>query len=466
MLFAMFLSRPTPSPFTPATPVSPIPLSGTIDGVQASGPDLPLIANVAGNPVLAGGVRATTAARLILAAVAMGGLALPRYTTVALGSITSPPEGLLVWDDTLNVLKVYDGSAFVPVGGGSVAAADITDAGAAGIDVVRSSTFEAISTSLGLGDAAVRNTGIGPTNVILGNDTRLTNTRTPSSGSVNASTIDGSDAANIRAAIGAGIGDVPSSRTIAGLNLGTNRSVAEVQSALGLDYFVPLDANDQVRLLLTEPSGTLANSGAAGGVWTPGSGLIQGEMVHLSGGVRLGSGINGLSGSNAVEPASIALWAWIRLRTGAIGNEAVILGKPHSNAADPTWADPYWSIRMGLNSSRQIIVTVVKTADPIWPSRIETLGPALDPRRNYLVGLTWNGSRLAVWIDGDEYLSTTSGGAIAYGTAGVTPWVSGYVWSPSGDRPDIYVSALGICDTARSASWWREMWRRGVSFYR
>ena len=259
----------------------------------------------------------------------------------------------------------------------------------------------------------------------------------------------------------------------AGLAVGQAETAADVRSAAGaqdsasLAQLVPLDSNDRVRLLLDEASGSLANSGGAGGSWTAGSGLVYGEKVFLSGGVRVGSGIDGLAGSNAVEPTTLTLWAWLRLRSGALGDEGVILGKPHPASASPTWADPYWSVRLGVNSSRQIIASRVKTADPIWPSRLETLSFALTARTDYLVGLTYDGSRLSIWVDGDEVAAATNGGTIAYGTAGVTPWVAGYVWSGGGyDRHDSYVGALGICDVARPSSWWREMYRRGMGRYR
>ncbi len=251
------------------------------------------------------------------------------------------------------------------------------------------------------------------------------------------------------------------------------RVVAEAGASLDQDLFVPVDSNDRVRLLLTEASGDLVNSGGAGGVWTPGSGLVYDQKVFLSGGVRCGSGINGFSGSNAVEPTSLTLWAWVRNQSFASGENAFI-AKPHSNSASPSWAEPYWSVRLGINATGNLIGTVIRTGAVAWASRQEiTASRALSSQastwwNDHLVGLTYTTGTgvLKLWIDGEEIATSTVAGSIAYGTAAVTPWVSGYVWSGGGDRPNAIIHALGICDTPRPASWWHEMYRRARGTWR
>lgn len=251
-----------------------------------------------------------------------------------------------------------------------------------------------------------------------------------------------------------------------GIALVQASTAAAAQSALGLGALATLDSNDRVRLLLTEASGSLANSGGAGGTWTAGSGLLYQQAPMLSGGVRYGSGINGASGSNAVEPTSLSLWAWIRMR-GLPGSDAIILGKPHPASTSPTWADPYWSVRLGANGS-SLIASVVRSGAVSWASRQEISAARLAVGRDTLVGLTYVTTTgvLSLWIDGELVTSNTTAGSIAYGTPAATPWVSGYVWSGSGDRPDAIVHALGVCDTARPASWWQEMHRRGRGTWR
>lgn len=66
-------------------------------------------------------------------------------------------------------------------GSSNVAASQITDAGAKGIELLQSADNSEAHTALGLGDAAVRSTGTGGTQVVLGNDSRLSNPRTPTS---------------------------------------------------------------------------------------------------------------------------------------------------------------------------------------------------------------------------------------------------------------------------------------------
>lgn len=99
-------------------------------------------------------------------------------------------------------------------GSSSVTASQITDAGAKGIELLQSADNSEAHTALGLGDAAVRSTGTGSTQVVLGNDVRLSNSRTPTSHThaasdisdatvVGAALLTASDAADARATIGA-----------------------------------------------------------------------------------------------------------------------------------------------------------------------------------------------------------------------------------------------------------------------
>lgn len=127
----MFTSRPTPSPIAPVAPLGPIPLGGSLNGEQPSGPDLPLIGNDgSGNLVLAEALRQVSVARLLLANGPKGGLRLPRYSTAELGTIASPEEALVVWDTTLKLVKVWNGSAYVPVGSVTIPPMDIPITGA------------------------------------------------------------------------------------------------------------------------------------------------------------------------------------------------------------------------------------------------------------------------------------------------------------------------------------------------
>jgi len=68
-------------------------------------------------------------------------------------------------------------------GGGAVADGAVTEAKLADEAVsgakLKTSDAAALRTALGLGDAATRSTGIGGTQVVLGNDTRLSDARTP-----------------------------------------------------------------------------------------------------------------------------------------------------------------------------------------------------------------------------------------------------------------------------------------------
>lgn len=84
----------------------------------------------------------------------------------------------VITDASITVVRRIDGGG--AVADGAVTEAKLADEAVSGAKL-KTSDAAALRTALGLGDAATRSTGIAPTNVVLGNDTRLSDPRTPSS---------------------------------------------------------------------------------------------------------------------------------------------------------------------------------------------------------------------------------------------------------------------------------------------
>lgn len=102
---------------------------------------------------------------------------------------TTPTDGL-VWTDTSvtpNITRVYQNGGWKPwleIGTVAGSAADASTVVLKANNLSDLANVATARTNLGLGTAATTNTGTGATNTILGNDARLSDTRTPTAGSV------------------------------------------------------------------------------------------------------------------------------------------------------------------------------------------------------------------------------------------------------------------------------------------
>lgn len=252
----------------------------------------------------------------------------------------------------------------------------------------------------------------------------------------------------------------------AGLAVGQAATAAEARDAAGLGLFVAADANDRVRLLLTETSGSYANSGGAGGSWTLGSAAVrEAPGGPLGGGVILPDHADGyIEGSDAVEPTTgLTLWAWLRwagANSGADGS--LILGK--ARAASPTWADPWWCAQLLIGRTGLIGGAVAAGAGTY--TQVDAAAPhALSQDVDHLVAMTHDGSSIRLYVDGTLVASGAAALTITW-SGGTSPWRVGRVWSGGGDSLRGRIHALGVCDTVRAAAWHAEMYRRGRGTYR
>jgi hypothetical protein len=178
-------------------------------------------ADVSGTAAIAPGKVAGTAvvqARTVTAGTGLtggGDLSTDRTITVAYGSTAGTAaqgndsrlaDTRTPTDNTVTTAKIVDGAVTsAKIGDGVVTTAKIADATIVDADISATAaiapakvagtalvaannlsdvTAATARTNLGLGTAATTNTGTGATNTILGNDARLTDTRTPTDGTV------------------------------------------------------------------------------------------------------------------------------------------------------------------------------------------------------------------------------------------------------------------------------------------
>lgn len=189
------------------------------------------------------------------------------------GTAPSAPVTGQLWCDTSvtpNVVRFYDGTTWQPwvqIGTTAGTAADASTVVLKANNLSDLANITTARTNLGLGTAATTNTGTGATNTILGSDARLSDTRTPTAGSVvDASVAAGAAIAESKLALAtdaaAGVGSrrtLSITSTTAAMPGGTrldqiatsNPATAPVDfnSQRGINVGAPVNPNDVARLI-------------------------------------------------------------------------------------------------------------------------------------------------------------------------------------------------------------------------
>lgn len=285
----------------------------------------------------------------------------------------SPVAGQL-WNDTSvspRVVRVFDGTAWTPLNlyagntAGSYAAgndARIVGAAQTANNLADLANVTTARSNLGLGTAAVANTGTGAANVILGNDARLTDQRVPTDNSVTAAKIvDGSitdieiAAANKDGAVGTpslrtlGLGAaqaMPGNTTLNNIPLAT--ADVNFNNFRGINVAAPVNAGDIARLADVQ-------SAAAGIDNKPSARLATTANITLAGlqtidGVAVAAGDRVLV-KNQTDAVQNGIYV-------AAGVAAETTPTPWSRASDTLTANSFWMVEEGnTNDNTQWMIS-------------------------------------------------------------------------------------------------------------
>lgn len=363
----------------------------------------------------------------------------PEKTTTA---PSGPVDGQL-WTDTSaspNVLRVYNSTSiswdpWLKIGTAAGTAADGATVLVKANNLSDLASAATARTNLGLGTAATTNTGTGATNTILGNDARLSDTRTPSAGSVvDASVAAGAAIAesklNLATDAAAGTGSrrtlsltsataaMPGGSTlnaIATANAATAAVNLNGQKITGLG--APSAASDAARLQDVQTSAAGIDSKpsvrvASTGNLTVASGIVNGAVID---GVTVATGDRVLL-KNQTTAAENGVY--VAVASGAAGRDTDAI-TPNSlwfveegtTQGDTSW----WVTNNGVISLGTTALVISQFAGPTTytgtTNRVTVTGTVIDISGSYVgqasittlgtIGTgVWNGTAVAVAYGG------------------------------------------------------------------
>lgn len=247
---------------------------------------------------------------------------------------------------------------------------------------------------------------------------------------------------------------------------GTAWTAIRNQNSLGTR--VPPDANDLGVWTFQESTAPFANSGSAGadsislisGTTNPqASGLVLPFSI-LSGqqAAQLSTTTSNTATDSVIEPnGAITISLWCKMlaynASGSAQHFITKLYRPYS-----TWTSPFVSAEITLasnSSSTYSLVISINGVGGITTTNSLTLGEWSH------IGFSWDGTTLKQYINGLAVASAAHSGTIDWGTHG--PWVFGQnpANTPEGNFVG-YMQDVRIANIARSASWFRTVYRAGV----
>ena len=247
---------------------------------------------------------------------------------------------------------------------------------------------------------------------------------------------------------------------------GTNWSLMRAQGALGTR--IPTDSSDVAVWTFQESAAPFANSGSGGadsiqlisGTTNPqANGLVLPYSIQ-SGiqAAQLSTTTTNVATDSVIEPnGAITISLWCKMlgfnATGSAQHFIAKLYRPYS-----TWTSPFVAAEITLASnsgSTYSLVTSINGVGGITTTNVLTLG-----EWNHL-GFSWDGVTVKQYVNGALTASAAHGGSIDWGTHG--PWIFGQ--NPAATAESNFVGLMQdvrIANVARSASWFRMVYRAGV----
>jgi len=229
---------------------------------------------------------------------------------------------------------------------------------------------------------------------------------------------------------------------------------------------VPTDGYDQMVWTFDESTAPFANSGYGGtnNLVSGGAGFRAGRLGLFGNSLDMpGGNVAYVKDSTAyfpTTPFTISLWVNLRAYGGGGSGVTHLLYKLHY--AIGTWTSPYVDIEITLNSSNDgtgyfNINRATAAAIVNWnaPDKL-TLGVW------HHLGMTWDGTTLSGYIDGN-LIGTGTGGSGAL-QQGPGPWIIGVNPSNAAQEycPYAIFDDVRMASTVRSASWFQQVYQSGV----
>ena len=222
---------------------------------------------------------------------------------------------------------------------------------------------------------------------------------------------------------------------------------------------VSADASTLIDWSFDEGAAPYANSGTAG---TLALTNFSGTSKAVAGLFGQAAGLNGTivsTGNSAVEPggASVTVSAWVF--ANSFPTYAVIVNKSYRN--NNSWSPPYTSIYLALSSS----------GDGTWNPGVAIAGALIQPTIGgvykiprgawALISVTYDGTTIKWYLNGELASSSAVSGAVDYGTHG--PWdVGGVSNANTGQQWDGYIDEVRVENTVRSQAYLLNAYKQGL----
>lgn len=202
----------------------------------------------------------------------------------------------------------------------------------------------------------------------------------------------------------------------------------------------------------------LADDGAATFNYMPPASTLDGGALRCTG--SLTSEVLGGAGVYPAGPTTTAVTLWVIFTANSFPSGGSSLIFRDYRAVGSPWADPYGTGVM-LRSGGQLVVAGAFGPSPAYVEVTSTLG-TLVTNRQYLAGMTYDGTLLRMWLDGVQINQTTPAAPLTWGAAG--SWHlggSGGNGGGEGGNPlDGAIMRAGVENTVWSQTDWARAYRR------
>jgi len=234
------------------------------------------------------------------------------------------------------------------------------------------------------------------------------------------------------------------------------------------------DANDVAVWRLSETGTTFANTGTLGatgdltmsgstGLVTAAPGPFGNALTVIGSTSDKTCLISTNPCPSGLEPAfPITLSGWIKLSKNLAGNSSYCGISPIKiYRTDGSWSTPWGTGGIQINTSGFVEFSIT-TAGGVRHIANPGSGFSFPYTRWAHLGLTYDGSVMLGYFNGEQVCSSSFSGAIDYGTSG--PWSLGGLWpvgSVPAEAPPCVFADWRLANVARPLSYFQNVWNQG-----